>query len=63
MNNELHTVTRHYTDLEQASGLVTTDQHDETIEIKDSDWIAVGVEHVVVADPCVCGHLPGSPGP
>ena len=55
MHNELHTLTSHYTDLEQAPGLVTADQHDEIIEIKDPDWVAVGVEHVVVTDPVLAG--------
>ncbi len=55
MHNELHPLTRHYPDLKQAPGLITTDQHDKTIEIKDPDWIAVGVEHVVVTDPVLAG--------
>jgi hypothetical protein len=42
-------------DLEQASGFVGSDQHDEVVEIEDSDWVAVGVEHVIVKDPVFAG--------
>jgi hypothetical protein len=55
VDDELHAFSRRHSDLEQAPRLVGADQHDEIVEIEDSDWVAVGVEHVIVIDPVVAG--------
>lgn len=55
MDDELHAFFCDDSDLGQAPGPVGADQHDETIEIEDSDWVAVGVEHVTVTDPLFAG--------
>jgi hypothetical protein len=44
-------------DLEEAPGLICTDQHDQVIHGEHSDRMAVGVEHVQIADPVLAGTL------
>jgi len=51
MNDELDSVTDRDADFEHPAGDVGADQHGESIEVEDSDWVAVGVEHVGVGDP------------
>ena len=55
MDDEIHTFTGRHAYLEEAPGVVGTDQHDEIVRIEDADRVAVGVEHVVVADPVFAG--------
>ena len=51
MNDELDAVTDRNSDFEHPAAVIGTDQHGESIEVEDSDGVAVGVEHVGVGDP------------
>jgi hypothetical protein len=51
MNDELDAIGCGNTNLQDECCVVWADQHDEVIELEYSDWVAVGVEHVVVVDP------------
>ena len=48
---ELDAVTDRNSDFEHPAAVIGTDQHGESIEVEDSDGVAVGVEHVGVGDP------------
>jgi hypothetical protein len=53
VNDELDTLGGCHADFERSAVLVGTDEHDEVVEVEDSDGVAVGVELVVVGDPCL----------
>ena len=52
MDDELDPFGRRDTDLEEAAGMVWTDQHGEVVvgEVDRADRVAVGVEDVVVSE-------------
>lgn len=50
MNDELDTLACRHADLEEAAGLVGADQHHEVVKAKHSNRVAIGVQHVVIAD-------------
>lgn len=51
MNDELDSVTDRDSDFEHPAAVISADQHGESVEVEDSDRVAVGVEHVGVGDP------------
>ena len=51
MNDELDALSGCDADLEDAAGGVGADEHDQVVEVEDSDRVSVGVEHVVIGDP------------
>ncbi|HUU60911.1 MAG TPA: hypothetical protein VMX37_00765 [Acidimicrobiia bacterium] len=51
MHDEVDTFTSGHADSEQTACLVGADEHDEAFDIEHSDRVAVGRQHVVVADP------------
>ena len=55
MNDELDTLGGCHADFERSAVFVGTDEHDEVVEVEDSDGVAVSVEHVVVGDPVFAG--------
>lgn len=55
MRNELHAFTGDHAYLEEPSGFVGSDQHDEVVQLEDSDGVAIGVEHVSITDPVFAG--------
>jgi hypothetical protein len=50
VGNELDPLGLSDSDLEEAGGVVGTDQHLEVTEVEHSDGVSVGVQHVVVGD-------------
>ncbi len=51
MDDELDSLTDRDADLEHPAAVIGADQHGETIEVEDSDRVAVGVEHVGIGHP------------
>ena len=51
MNDEVDALRVCDTDLEQSGRLVGSDKHGEVVEVENSNWVSVGVKHVVVEDP------------
>ncbi len=51
MDDELDPVTDRYSDFEHPAAVIGADQHGESVEVEDSDRVAVGMEHVGVGDP------------
>ena len=52
MDDEVDSVGAADADLEELTGPTRPDEHDEVVELQDSDRVAVGVEDVVVV--CAC---------
>jgi hypothetical protein len=48
VNDELDALGLGHADLEESGGGIWADEHGELTKIKHSDWVAVGVKHVVV---------------
>ena len=57
MNDELDAVSGSDTNFEEACCGIGADEHGEVVKFEDSDWVAVGVEHVVVVDPVFTGTM------
>jgi hypothetical protein len=53
MNDELDAFTGGNAYLEQTRSHIGADQHDEIVMDEDSHGIAMSMEYVVVADPCL----------
>lgn len=51
MDDELDSAADRDSDFEHSAAAIGADQHGETVEVEDSNRVAVGVEHVVVGDP------------
>ena len=59
LDEELDAFTDGDSDLQESPGAIGADKQREVVEGEDSDGVAVGVEHVVVADPvfaCTVEH-------
>ena len=55
MNDEFDPFSGGDADLEHSSRFVSSDQHDEIVELEHSDRISLGVQHVVIGDPVLAG--------
>jgi hypothetical protein len=55
MDDEVDAFGGCYADLEQASRTIRADQHREVVQLEHADWVAVGVEHVVIGNPVLPG--------
>ena len=56
-NFDLPALIDHDTDLEQATAEISADEHVQLVQQVYSDGIAVGVKHVIVADPVPAGRV------
>ncbi len=48
MDDELGAFGRCHPDLKHSASCIGSNQHREVIELKDTDWVSVRVEHVLV---------------
>ncbi len=55
MDDELDTFGCGNSDLEESPDCVGSHEHDEIIEVEHTDWVSVGVQHVVVEDTVPAG--------
>ena len=57
MNDELDTLADNNTDLEQVTVLIGSNQHRQITKVEHTDWLPVGVQHVLISDPVLAGTL------
>lgn len=57
MDDEVESITLRNPDLEQATLLIGSDQHQEITEVEYSDWVPVRVQGVLVSDPVIAGAV------
>jgi hypothetical protein len=50
VNDEVDSVGGAHADLDEMTGPTRSDEHDEIVELQDSDGVVVGVENVVVVN-------------
>ena len=57
MDNELDAFAFGNSDLENTTVLICADQHQYVAEIEHTDWVPIGMQHVLILDPVLAGTI------